>query len=405
MFLLYFLLSQKIETGFELITEYTSIKNINLKGSDSDELTYSLRTVKPYLYTTLPDLKTYIKAQSAQIPGMNPAAPVDSSGNLFIENAYLEADILKNEPIAKIKAGKQPLEWGSGVILSDNESGIDAVVGNLMYKNLYLDILTGKKASLNTEPIGFSGLKIKYEDSKSIYEAMYINESGVENSTTPFTKLFYGLRYSPKLKNADVILEYYIQGGTAKGNKEINFNGNAFALTLKGEGKAKAIGWAYAEFKWITASGDNTSTDDIEAFTPSFTKKFSGLIREGAGFIMKANPVDTAPIGDPVNYFSENSNSITQQYPGIQFFSLYISITPFPKLMFHAGWAQANLNSAGTGTPPDKLLGAEYYAGISFKHSKFLEFLFLTGQFQPKEAYGTGTDRLTKSSFITKLKF
>jgi hypothetical protein len=205
-----------------------------------------------------------------------------------------------------LTVGRQPLAWGDGHILADDELGFNAI--RLQAKSPWqkfdfdFDAFTAKiseglqsngDTDLHGAMISTQREIFKWE-LMGLWENNNSNENyqmGAETSSVAVPHLkrqIYGVRAQSNLKDAYLKGEYYIQRGEVdrktSGLSNVELGGRAYSFGLGGKSNNTKFGRFGAAADYSEGSGDNPDTlGTDEAFRAPFASRWSGLERSGNG--------------------------------------------------------------------------------------------------------------------------
>jgi hypothetical protein len=234
----------------------------------------------------------------------------------FVENAYINVKNLAGNP-AELTIGRQPLEIGDGMIVSDNGSGMNAIRLGVTYPlKLHTDLFTAKIKERYTDSSDndINGAILTYPFRKFNLEFGYFGQndsSGTKyrqgtkiGGTKSINKQFYDFRLFDSGAWGTYSVEYAFQKGKINpesGNGvDLNARGFIAKARLINErsrlGKVSGFGMLAAttgnkKVGITPPAGEWNPTD--EEFNPDFTKKYDGLMRTGWGNFFSATVLDS----------------------------------------------------------------------------------------------------------------
>jgi hypothetical protein len=374
-------------------------------------LAYYDQQLKGYLITDLSkDVEATVRVQSITPWGLeNSSATLgsrypDEHGRFWLQNAFVRLpNLWRDNVVATI--GRQPIQWGDGLILSDDDLGFDALRLHVKSPWNFLPVdldgftakvnetlQTDKDTNLNGVVLGFDRNLTRwevmglYEDSKGIgaYEA------GAETApvaATDLKRLIYGVRARVNLKDAFLKGEYYQQGGsvTRSGGKDITLKGNAYDVALGGKNNTQRWGRFGAILEYAVGSGDNVNTPgDDEAFRADFAHRWSGLERSGWGRYAGANFSDIRSATSPFTNASAQNSGLEPGTSGLQTIRFGIDATPWSQWTFSFEYLtfKAQRNLVGK-----KDLGTEFDYGVEYRYSGLVSARAGYSTFIPKGAF------------------
>ncbi|MFH2071001.1 MAG: hypothetical protein ABIJ11_07360 [Elusimicrobiota bacterium] len=329
----------------------------------------------------------------------------------FIENAYIKADNFGGYPVTII-IGRQPLEYGDGLIVSDNGSGLNALRFIMRHPQLYnlkTDVFTAKTIEKFTpsSDADITGVVVSFEPKKILFETGYFNEvdgSGsiyrlpstrISPATKQIIKSFYDLRLRKPLIGGFYSVEYAIQKGKiiSSTGEEYRLDGSACLLRGQLSSKKTNLGRFTANASLMTSSGDRmfavTNNAEDRRFTPAYTKKYDGLTRSGliGGEFMGITTYDT--FWDNIwEYFSGfgfiNLGAVFSPWYGWEFGTAYFLYSAADVNYFiNEPFAPKSSNFEKLYLNQKFNLGIELNLSMKFIHSKYLDFKLLYARYTP----------------------
>lgn len=337
----------------------------------------------------------------------------------FIENAYFKVKKIGQLPV-DVVIGKQPIEYGTGLIVSDNGAGFNALkfivdYPKILDHTLHTEIFTAKIIDNFRKDSDFdlygsvfsylykeNNFEISYfeekDDSKTVYKGRpIISENSTiiyEAQTKNITRKFYEFRLFRETEISYLNIEYIIGRGNIVKEDDSKINLNNYAWLVSGYliGEKTRLGKVTAKLTLSGSSGDdliNQIVDDDESFSPTFRKRFDGLERIGWGKIFSSNFTDT--------FFDVSQNN----FSGFGVIALEVFFTPWYGWNFNISnflYSASNtfLHKGATETSKfEKLylgqqynLGAEMDLGLNYVYSKYLEFSFGFSRYTPPSYAG-----------------
>ena len=199
---------------------------------------YYDQQLQAYLTTDLSkDVEASVRVQSITPWGLEGSStPLvtrypDGNGDLWVQHAYARLPHIWKDRII-VTVGRQPIQWGDGKILSDDDLGFNAIRVQLKspFRRLPFD-LEGFTAKINESISGpgdkdLHGAMLSFDSKSFRWDMMGLMEKSdgtqsyeVGASCSPFNaakieRLIYGVRAITRLKDAYLKGEYYIQGGS-----------------------------------------------------------------------------------------------------------------------------------------------------------------------------------------------
>ncbi|MBU0951891.1 MAG: hypothetical protein KKH91_03555 [Elusimicrobia bacterium] len=382
--------------------------------------------------------------------------------NPFIENAYIKAANFSGLPL-ELTIGRQPIEYGNGLIISDNNAGMNALRFAFDYPaKLHSEFFTAKIAENFTQAKDFDlqGLIFKYPLKNSDLELGYFEEKDMSGTpyvqgrkseaTSNISKTFYDFIVSKKGNWGFYSFEYAMQKGNIMLlNNQSDSNGNLVELDGKAfvaQGRLindkTRLGkvQAYALLSGSTGDSDSSSTgsgnktntalesfDKDESFTPDFSRKYNGLRKSGWGEYFAGSLNDS--LWDVPRSLVNDSSYGAPYYSGLGAFCIGLDFSPMYGWTF--GVAQyaysaseiynpSGVSSMGQGGGTGGA-GLEYLSGVfltgdinsrkyslggeldlsaTYVYSKYLEFKFGFSRFTPPNNVFVWPKTLTTEMFI-----
>jgi hypothetical protein len=338
-------------------------------------------------------------SQTLNSLGVYPYAKTDFTP--FIENAYVKVSKLADMPI-DLTVGKQSLEYGDGLIVSDNGAGLFALKLHGYYNIPFpweAEIFTAKvQEGVNTDTdenlIGFVG-KIKYK--RNLIELSYFQDDDKSGTTytrgintigtTEILKKFYDLRFGRSEKAMGYQFEAAEEKGfvseTDNANTNINFDGYCYRASGRLTGDHTKLGKVTAYALFSVASGNtkpSSLTDDDNQFSSNLTKKFDGLERAGYGQLFSATTADS--------FFP-----IPADYSGIDTLNVGTDFSPIYGWDFIIAYFLFSASQGPAGAPEasgfEKIFGADFTLGIEldlaakYAYSKNVDFKLCYDRYTP----------------------
>ena len=236
--------------------------------------------------------------------------------NPFIENIYFRAANFSNMPL-EVTIGRQPIQYGNGLIVSDNDAGMNALRFAVDYPlKLHTEFFTAKitenfspasdhdlQGLVFRYPLKNNDLEVGYFEQKDFSGTRYVQGRKSEN-TSSISKTFYDLIISKKGSWGFYSFEYAMQKGniqlvnnTSDGyGNSIDLDGKAFVAQGRLINEKTRMGKVAAYALLSGCSGDEKTAADVgdintsfesfdedESFNPDFTRKYNGLRRNGWG--------------------------------------------------------------------------------------------------------------------------
>lgn len=384
---------------------------------------YYDQRLQGYLTTDLSkDVEATIRIQSITPWGLEGSTtPLvtrypNANGTLWVQNAFVRMPgIWKNRII--VTAGRQPIQWGDGKILSDDDLGFNAIRAQVKspwrWLPVDLDAFTAKVAENLTAPgdIDLHGALIGF-DSKSLHwevVGLFENSDGNQNYdfgsetspvlTSKIQREIYGVRAITRLKDAYIKGEYYQQGGSAfRGTDKIKFGGSAYVVALGAKQNTAKFGRFGTVLEVSSGSGDDAnSPKEDEAFRPTFSSRWSGLERKGYGRYFATTFSDAYSPLTPFAPASSTNTGIPAGVSGIQSIHFGMEATPWSQWTFSFDYFQYKAQKNPIGK---KELGTEFDYAFLYRYSGLVNVRGSTNIFNPGEAFDESTKQKAKQSNI-----
>jgi hypothetical protein len=393
---------------------------------------YYDQRLQAYLTTDLSqDVEASIRIQSITPWGMENSTTTlatrypSANGTPWIQNAFVRMPHIYKDSIV-LTVGRQPLAWGDGHILADDELGFNAI--RLQAKSPWqkfdfdFDAFTAKiseglqsngDTDLHGAMISTQREIFKWE-LMGLWENNNSNENyqmGAETSSVAVPHLkrqIYGVRAQSNLKDAYLKGEYYIQRGEVdrktSGLSNVELGGRAYSFGLGGKSNNTKFGRFGAAADYSEGSGDNPDTlGTDEAFRAPFASRWSGLERSGNGRYFASTFSDVYSSSNPFSPASSTNTGLPGGTSGIQTTHFGMDATPWSKWTFTFDYYQykAIKNLGG-----DKELGNEFDFGLIFRYSGLVVVRATTTTFKPGKAFNQDTKQNGKYSEVQlDLKF
>jgi hypothetical protein len=407
---------------------------------------YYDQQLQAYLTTDLSrDVEASIRVQSITPWGLEGSTtPLrtrypNANGNLFVQNAYARLPhIWKDHLIMTV--GRQPIQWGDGKILADDDLGFDAIRAQVKspFRRIPFDLegFTAKiSEGLNVpNDTDLHGAMLSFDSRVYHWEMMGLwdNSNGDQSyvtgsSTIPFQaskvqRVIYGVRAITRVRDAYIKGEYYRQAGTVKSasaSPDVKLGGTAFLVGVGGKQNTSKFGRFGAVLEYSEGSGDDATTPTKdESFRAPFASRWSGLERKGYGRYFAANFSDAYSPSDPFAPASAANSGLPAGVSGIQTVHFGIDSTPWSQWTFSVDYFQykgqrsngdlALQESAVTGLSPGegKELGTEFDYGFEYRYSGLVTVRGSINVFSPGAAFAPDTQQKAQSSNLElSLKF
>lgn len=381
---------------------------VSEKDKSAPDLSYYDQRLSAYLITDLSrDVEATVRVQSITPWGFESSSSTlgsrypDDRGRFWVQNAFVRLpNIWRDRVIATI--GRQPIRWGEGHILSDDDLGFNAI--RLQFKSPWrflpvdIDGFTAKidetlqadtDVDLHGVDIGFDRNLWRW-DIVALFEQngdVGAYEAGSETApvtATELDRMIYGARFRLNLRDAYLRGEYYRQGGSVSrlAGQEINLDGQAYAFGLGGKQNSPKWGRFGVELDYMFGSGDDPETlGDDEAFRAPFAARWSGLERKGMGRYAAATFSDIRSSTAPFAPVTSTNDGLLPGTSGLQTIHMGIESTPWSQWTFVFDYytykADKNLSGA-------KELGTEFDYGVVYRYSGLVTLRGTYATFSPK---------------------
>ncbi len=407
---------------------------------------YYDQQLQAYLTTDLSrDVEASVRVQSITPWGLEGSTtPLttrypNANGGLWVQNAYARLPHIWNDHLI-VTVGRQPIQWGDGKILSDDDLGFDAIRAQLKspFRRIPFDIdgFTAKIHEGLNQPADtdLNGAMLSFDSRVYHWELMGLweNSSGdqlyqVGSTTVPFAaskvqRVIYGVRAITRVRDAYIKGEYYQQAGTVQtpsGGSDIKLGGTAFLIGVGGKQNTTKFGRFGAVLEYSEGSGDDATTPGKdEAFRAPFASRWTGLERKGYGRYFAANFSDAYSPSQPFADASASNSGLPPGISGIQTAHFGVDSTPWSQWTFSFDYYQYKgersngdltlAETAVTGATPGegKELGTEFDYGFEYRYSGLVTVRGNINTFTPGAAYGPDTAQKAEASNIElSLKF
>lgn len=416
-----------LSIGADYFLRGVAIEERHKTFTDND---YYDQRLQAYLITDLSqDVEATVRVQSITPWGLENSTSAlstrypDANGDLWVQNAFIRMPNIWKERII-LTVGRQPLLWGDGAILSDDELGFNAIRAQIQspWRRLPFDLdiftakideglQTQKDTDLNGAIIGFDRKGVRWEI-MGLFETDENSqnyEMGADTSPVVATKIerkIFGVRAKVNLKDAFSRGEYYFQEGDIRrpSSTDITLEGDAFVIGLGGKANTKKIGRFGAILEVATGSGDQAGTINTdEAFRPTFASRWNGLERRGYGNYFASTLSDVYSSTSPFAPATSVNDGLPPGTSGIQTIHFGVDSTPWAKwtLTFDYYQYKAQRNLSG-----GKELGVEFDYGLIYRYSGLVTAKASTSNFTPGDAYDDATKQdASFSSIELSIKF
>ena len=392
---------------------------------------YYDQRLQAYLTTDLSkDVEATVRVQSITPWGLEGSTtPLvtrypHANGNVWVQNAFARLPHIWNDRII-VTVGRQPIQWGDGKILSDDDLGFNAIRAQIKspFRRIPFD-LEGFTAKINeglNQPgdKDLHGAMLSFDSKSFRWDMMGLIEKSDGNQlyemgaeTTPVVassieRIIYGVRAITRLKDAYLKGEYYLQKGSVvrlPNAVDIDLGGSAYVVGLGGKQNTAKFGRFGAILELSVGSGDTGSTGgEDEAFRPSFASRWSGLERKGYGRYFATTFSDAYSPSQPFAPVTSDNDGLPEGTSGIQSVHFGMESTPWSQWTFSLDYYQykAQKNLSGK-----KELGTEFDYGFVYRYSGLVSVRGSINVFNPGEAFDEVTRRKAQASNIElELKF
>ncbi len=391
---------------------------------------YYDQRLQGYLTTDLSkDVEASIRIQSITPWGLEGSStPLvtrypQANGGLWVQNAYARLPHIWNDRII-LTVGRQPIQWGDGRILSDDELGFNAIRVQVKspWRRLPFDVegFTAKVKEGLSQPgdkdlhggmLSFDSRVFRW-DLMGLWEksdGVEAYEMGSDTTTALASKIerqIYGARAITRLKDAYIKGEYYIQQGNVRrspnGAEDIKLGGSAYVVGLGGKQNTEKLGRFGAVAEYSSATGDTPSTKgEDEAFRPTYASRWSGLERSGYGQYFAATFSDAYSPTQPFAPVDSTNTGLPPGTSGIQSIHFGLESTPWSQWTFSLDYFQYKADKRVSG-PKD--LGSEFDYAFLYRYSGLVTVRGSYVTFEPGEAFDN-PDPTSATTFVsTKTK-
>jgi hypothetical protein len=349
-----------------------------------------------------------------------------ANGTPWIQTAYLRAPKLLGQSI-QLTVGRQPITWGDGFVLTDDELGFDAirVQAASPWPTLPLDTdifyakisdgligpardfgLFGALLGTGTEKIRRMEIYWLEESdgSGSPYEA---GAETVPVRSSQITRQFLGFRMKGTIRDAYYKVEYAQQTGfvdrSGLGSGDLTFQGYGLTFETGGTLPNQRFGLFNGFFNFAMGTGDAPGNGLKDgAFRPTFAHRWDGLERSGYGRYFAANVSDAY---STAALFSNSSSAQTGLPPGtsgIQILGGGIGYSPALPFKAEAGYYNYQAKESRAGATN---LGSEIDLTMRYQYTGFLSFRGIYARFSPGDAYAPNPKTANLTQLEAEIKF
>jgi hypothetical protein len=308
-----------------------------------------------------------------------------------------------------VTAGRQPMQWGDGEILSDDDLGFNAVRAQIKspFQKIPFDTdfftakvteglrSAGGETDLTGALLGFDRDLVRWE-LMSLWEnsnTAQPYEMGADTTAIVASNIkrqIMGVRFKANLKDAYMKGAYYIQRGSISRQKtsgvpDLTLGGAAYMFGLGGKSNTKYLGRFGALAEIAVGDGDDVNTPEKdEAFRPSYSSRWSGLERQGYGRYFAATFSDAYSPSNSFAPVNSTNDGLPAGTSGIQSVRFGVESTPWAPVTFTFDYYQykAQKNLSGP-----KELGTEFDYGFIYRYSGLVTVKGSMNTFNPGEAF------------------
>ena len=337
----------------------------------------------------------------------------------YIDYAYVKINNMADTPVTII-AGKQPLTYGNGLIISDNGTGINAFriygkyrlslpVPKFNFKKggdlfdyyplaLETEFFTAKLADGLTPGYDHDlyGIVNRYDNDKYHFEVSFFEDADGSGTkyykglnaydTNSIKKYFYDLYFTRKEDISNFRFEIAKENGTLQRSDGAQINLDGLGYNLYGEliGDKTKLGKVTAHAMIAFNTGDNNPPlfADDGSFNPSQTKRFDGLERSGYGELFAASPYDS-------------TFALPSTYSGIDTLNVGVDFSPVYGWNLGLDYFYFAATEGPSGAPDasgfEKLYGANFSLGVEmdlyakYSYSKYTEMRLSFARYTPPQ--------------------
>ncbi len=401
-----------LSIGADILARSVSMKerDITIPG-----IQYTDQRIKAYLITDLSkDVEATVRVQSITPWGLETSTNVlatrypNANGTPWVQNAFVRLpNIWKGRII--VTAGRQPMQWGDGEILSDDDLGFNAVRAQIKspFQKIPFDTdfftakvteglrSAGGETDLTGALLGFDRDLVRWE-LMSLWEnsnTAQPYEMGADTTAIVASNIkrqIMGVRFKANLKDAYMKGAYYIQRGSISRQKtsgvpDLTLGGAAYMFGLGGKSNTKYLGRFGALAEIAVGDGDDVNTPEKdEAFRPSYSSRWSGLERQGYGRYFAATFSDAYSPSNSFAPVNSTNDGLPAGTSGIQSVRFGVESTPWAPVTFTFDYYQykAQKNLSGP-----KELGTEFDYGFIYRYSGLVTVKGSMNTFNPGEAF------------------
>jgi hypothetical protein len=401
----------QLNMGLDYRLRGIAIDNNDMNPTTDDRLNYYSHAARFYVTSWLnEDVEASFRMASLNVWGLEGTqTPVTrypyADGTPWLENVYIHLPNFAWKRV-DLTIGRQPIVWGDGLLVSDDDLGFNAVRGQMEFfrGRLDLDLFTAKVVEgLNGDDANLTGLMLGTNREHNRWELSWVQEQRNEphpyvrpTATTTAVDVrreFYDLRLFGNLKDAYYRAELVMQKGDANllGGTGLKLSGSAHKLELGAQTDTPRFGRFGVRAVYAVGSGDDAGTPgEDEAFRPSFGRRWDGLHRVGYGTHYAATLSDAY---DPSAPFSPSATGLPIGLSGIKTLGFGIFSTQGVRWTGSLDYYIYNSLTKPTGLND---LGAELDADLIYRYTGFVVFRLGMAYFFPGEVYGAAAARVTR---------
>ncbi|HRY29942.1 MAG TPA: alginate export family protein, partial [Elusimicrobiota bacterium] len=365
------------------------------------------------------DVEASFRLQSINLWGMEGNNTLvtrypSADGGPWVENVYIHMPNFAWKKV-NLTVGRQPIAYGDGLIVSDDELGFNAIRAQMDFfrSRLDVDMFTAKVTEgFGEDDFDLNGVMLGTNREHNRWELSWVQEQNntagayVRPTTTvtanDVTREFYDLRLFGDLKDAYYKLELALQRGNADlaTNESIRLKGMGQKLELGAQTDTARWGRFGVRAVYAVGSGDDAGTPSVdEAFRPTFARRWDGLQRTGYGTHFGGTLSDAYAGATP---FSPTATGLPLGFSGIKTMGLGIFSTQGVLWTGSVDYYTFNSLTKPTGLND---LGTEIDASIIYRYTGFVTFKLGAAYFFPGEVYGHTASRVTRYTAETHVHF
>jgi len=349
-----------------------------------------------------------------------------ANGTPWVQTAYLRAPKLLGQPI-QLTVGRQPITWGDGFVLTDDELGFDAVrvqaASPWPTVPLDTDIFYAKISEGLIGPardFGLFGALLGTGTEKTKRIEIYwleeadgsgtLYEAGAE--TTPvrssqITRQLLGFRIKGAIGDAYYKFEYAKQAGfvdrAGQGSGDLTLQGSGLTVETGGVLPNQKYGVFNGFLNFAMGSGDSPGNGlKDSAFRPTFAHRWDGLERSGYGRYFAANVSDAYSTAALFSNSSASQTGLPAGTSGIQILGGGIGYSPAIPFKAEAGYYNYTAKESLSGA---KNLGSEVDLTLHYQYTGFLSFSGVYARFSPGDAYSPNPKTANLTELEAEIKF